>query len=149
LNGVSAENLNVAQHNTCGTLCLSLGRRREALEHFKAAVRLGREIGYPRDEGYSLRGLGIALETTGDAEGAAEAYRRAAELLEAAYEESGMDEDLAAKAEALNLLATVLHRVLDRRGEALDAYEGAAGIASGTTGAWARSRWDGVACSGG
>jgi tetratricopeptide (TPR) repeat protein len=134
-----------------GPLCLSLGRRREALEHLKAAVRLGREIGYPRGEGYSLRGLGIALETTGDAEGAAEAYRRAAELLEAAYEESGMDEDLAAKAEALNLLATVLHRVPDRRGRRWSLTRGPPGYtgASGTTGAWARSRWDGVACSGG
>lgn len=123
-----AKNLNVAQHNTCGSLCLHLGRSWEALKHFKVAVHLSREIGYPRDEGYSLRGLGVALEATGDAEGAAEAYRRAAGLLEAACEESGMDEDLAAKAETLNLLAAVLHRVLDRLREALEAYEAAAGI---------------------
>ncbi len=127
-NEAGAKNLNVAQHNTCGTLYLSLGRSRKALEHFGAAAHLAGEIGYPRDEGYSLRGLGIALETTGDAEGAAEAYRRAAGLLEAAYEESGIDEDLSAKAEILNLLAAVLHRVLDRPREALDAYEAAARI---------------------
>lgn len=118
----------VAQRNTCGTLCLNLGRPRKALEHFEAAVRLSQEIGYPRDEGHSLRGLGIALETMEDAEGAVEAYRQAAELLQTAYEESGIDEDLAVKAETLDLLATVLHRVLDRPQEALDAYEAAAGI---------------------
>jgi hypothetical protein len=46
-------------------------------------------------------GAGIALEQRGDPAGAAESYRRATELLQTAYEESGAPEELFGKAEAL------------------------------------------------
>ncbi len=125
---VGAKNLNVAQHSTCGTLLLRLGDPEEALKHFRAAARLAQEIGYARDEGNSLMGVGATLERLGDVNGAADNYRMAVELLQTAHEESRTEEDLSAKAEALNLLAAVLHRALDKPGEALDAYEAAARI---------------------
>jgi tetratricopeptide (TPR) repeat protein len=71
-------------------------------------------------------GVSMSLEQAGDASGAADAYRQSIELLETAHEVSGMPEELAAKAEALTLLAHVLHRSLDGPKEALGAYEAAA-----------------------
>lgn len=108
----------------------------KALEHFQAGTRLSREIGYTRDEGYSLMSVGVALERMGDPAGAAHAYRRAVELLDAqvisgmamTYEESGASEELSGKVDALTLLAELLHRSLDRPEEALSTYEAAEGV---------------------
>jgi tetratricopeptide (TPR) repeat protein len=116
------------QHNNCGWLYLSLGYPEEALEHFRAAARFSRETDHIRDEGYSLMGVGSALEQRGDPAGAAESYRRATGLMQTAYEESGAPEELFGKAEALTLLGAVLHRSLEKPAEALDAYEEAAGL---------------------
>jgi predicted ATPase/DNA-binding SARP family transcriptional activator len=115
-------------HINCGNLCLSLGDPDEALKHYLAAARLSRQTEYTRDEGYSLMGAGIALEQRGDPAGAAESYRRATELLQTVYEESGAPEELFGKAEALTLLGAVLHHSLDKPVEAMNAYEEAAGI---------------------
>jgi tetratricopeptide (TPR) repeat protein len=73
-------------------------------------------------------GIGISLKQAGDLSGAADAYRRSVELLETAHELSGMPEELPARAEALMLLAGVLHHSLGEPEEAVDAYEAAAGI---------------------
>jgi len=102
------------------------GRDRARAE--RAAARLGREMGYTRDEGYSIMSLGATLEQIGDPAGAAEAYRRAIELLQKAYKTSGAPKELSGKADALALLARVLHRTLERPEEALGPYEAAAGI---------------------
>jgi tetratricopeptide (TPR) repeat protein len=126
--GAGAKNLSVAQHMNCGRLYLRLGDPGRALEHFGAAGRLSRKMGYSRDEGYSQVNVGVALERLGDPAGATDAYRRAVELLEAAEEESGSPEEQFGKAEALVLLGRVLHRSLDRSSEALEAYEAAVGI---------------------
>jgi tetratricopeptide (TPR) repeat protein len=115
-------------HINCGRLCLSLGDPDEALKHYLAAASLSRQTEYTRDEGYSLMGAGIALEQRGDPAGAAESYRRATELLQTVYEESGAPEELFGKAEALTLLGAVLHHSLDKPVEAMNAYEEAAGI---------------------
>ncbi len=125
---LGVKNLLVAQHSACGTLYLGLGDPHRALEHFRAAARLGREMGYTRDEGYSIMSLGATLEQIGDPAGAAEAYRRAIELLQKAYKTSGAPKELSGKADALALLARVLHRTLERPEEALGPYEAAAGI---------------------
>lgn len=131
-----ARHLNVAQHSTCGTLYLELGDARKALHHFRAAARLAREIGHTRDEGRSSMSVGVALEGTGDPAGAADAYRRAAELLHVAHAESGEPEDLSARAEALTLLATVLHRSLDLPADALEPYEEASRFYRELSGGW-------------
>ena len=115
-------------HINCGNLCLSLGDPDEALKHYLAAARLSRQTEYTRDEGYSLMGAGIALEQRGDPTGAAESYRRATELLQTVYEESGAPEELFGKAEALTLLGAVLHHSLEKTVEAMNAYEEAAVI---------------------
>ncbi len=120
--------LTVNQHISCGTLCLSLEDPEEALRHFRDAARFSREKVYTRDEGYSLMGVGAALEQRDDPSGAAEHYRRATELLQMAYEESEAPEELFGKAETLMLLGTVLHRSLERPQEALEACEEAASI---------------------
>jgi DNA-binding SARP family transcriptional activator/Flp pilus assembly protein TadD len=125
---LGVKNLLVAQHSACGTLYLGLGAPHRALEHFRAAARLGREMGYTRDEGFSTMSLGALLEQTGDPAGAAEAYRRAIELLQESYETSGATKELSGKADALTLLARVLHRSLDRPEEALESYEASAEI---------------------
>jgi tetratricopeptide (TPR) repeat protein len=100
----------------------------EALEHFRAAASLGREMGYTREEGYSLMSAGVCLEQLGDHAGAADAYRKAVRLLHTAYEASGMAKELSGQADALALLASVLHRSLDEPTEALEAYEAAADV---------------------
>lgn len=128
LEDLGIKNLKVTQHINCGRLYLSLGAPEDALEHFRYAARLGRETGYARDEGYSLMGVGVCLEQTGDFGGAEKSYRRAIELLEASYELSEMPEELSGKADALVLMAAVLDRSLDRPIDALDAYEEAAEI---------------------
>jgi DNA-binding SARP family transcriptional activator/predicted ATPase len=125
---LGAKNLSVTQHVNCGTMYLSLGFPEEALEHFRAAARLGRETGYGRDEGYALMSVGVALEQTGDPAGAARSYRWAAELLERAYEESEIPKELSGKADALTLLGTALHRSLGEPEEAREVYEAAARI---------------------
>lgn len=125
---VGAKDLLVQQHGTCGTLYLRFGDPKEALEHFRSAASLGREMGYTREEGYSLMSVGLCLEQLGDHSGAAEAYRKAAGLLRTAYEASGMAKELSGQADALALLASVLHRSLDQPTEALEAYEAAAGV---------------------
>ena len=122
------KNLSATQHLNCGRLYLSLEGPKEALEHFRSAARLGREMGYTRDEGYALMGAGVCLEQGGDPSGAAEAYRQAVELMEKACEDSGLPEDLAGKAEAMSLLGAVLHYSLDRPAEALDTYSGTVSI---------------------
>jgi len=109
-------------------LYLRLGEPEKALEYFQAATRLSQEIGYTRDEGYSLMSVGVALERVGDSAGAAHAYRRAVELLDATYEESGASEELSGKVDALTPLAELLHRSLDRPEEALSTYEAAEGV---------------------
>jgi DNA-binding SARP family transcriptional activator/predicted ATPase len=131
---LGAKNVQVPQHVNCGTMYLSLGDPEEALEHFRAAVRLSRETGYTRDEGYALMSVGAALEQTGDATGAAATYRRAIELLHRAYEESEISKELHGKADALTLLGTVLHRSLGCLDEARNAYEEAADIYRGLGG---------------
>lgn len=125
---LGVKNLLVAQHSACGTLYLGLDDPHRALEHFRAAARCGREMGYTRDEGYSTMSVGASLEQLGDAEGAADAYRRAVELLQRAYEISDAPRELSGKADALALLAGALHYKLERPEEALEAYEAAAGI---------------------
>ena len=125
---LGVKNLLVAQHSACGTLYLGLGAPHRALEHFRAAARLGQEMGYTRDEGYSTMSVGASLEQTGDPSGAAEAYSRAVELLQKAHETSGAPKELSGKTDALILLAGVLHRALERSEEALEAYEAAAEI---------------------
>lgn len=122
---LGAKNLQLTQHMNCGTLCLGLGDPERALQHFQNAVRLSRETGYIRDEGYALMSVGAALERLGDATGAAGAYRQAVELLQKAYEESEFSKEQHGKADALTLLATVLHRSLDQLDEARNAYEAA------------------------
>lgn len=124
------KNLEVSQHINCGRLYLSLGDQDDALEHFRYAARLGRETGYSRDEGYSLMGVGVCLEQTGDFAGAEKTYRQAIELLETSYELSEMPEALSGKADALVLMAAVLDRSLGRPVDALEAYEEAAEIYS-------------------
>lgn len=123
-----AKNFSATQHNNCGWLCLSLGRPKAALEHFRSAARFGRETEYTRDEGYSLMGAGVALEQIRDPAGAVDSYRRAIELLRTAYEESEAPGELSGKADALALLGAVLHHSLESPVEALAAYEEAAGI---------------------
>ena len=122
------KNLSATQHNNCGWICLSLGRPKDALEHFRMAARFGRETEYTRDEGYSLMGAGVALEQNGDPAGAADCYRRAVELLRTAYEESAALGELSGKADALALLGAVLHHSLETPVEALEAYEEAADV---------------------
>ena len=124
----AAKNLQVNGRVNCGTMYLGLGDPESALEHFRAAVRLSRETGYSRDEGYSLMSVGAALEQVGDPAGAADNYRRAIELLQRAYEESEIPKELHGKADALTLLATVLHRSLNHPEEARNAYEEAAAV---------------------
>lgn len=128
LAALGAKNLSTTQHVNCGTLYMSLGSPEEALKHFRSALVLSRETGYVRDEGYAHMSIGSALEQTGDPDGAADSYRRAVELLQRAYEESEMPKELSAKADALTLLGTMLHRSLEEPEEALDAYEAAARI---------------------
>ena len=125
---VGAKDLLVQQHGTCGTLNLRLGNPKEALEHFRAAASFGREMGYTREEGYSLMSAGVCLEQLGDHAGAVDAYRKAVRLLHTAYEASGMAKELSGQADALALLASVLHRSLDEPTEALEAYEAAADV---------------------
>jgi DNA-binding SARP family transcriptional activator len=125
---LGTKNLLVAQHSACGTLYLTIGNPHEALKHFRSAFRFSREIGYARDEGYSLMSVGVSLEQIEDHAGAAKAYRRASELLGTAYEVSRITDELSGKADALTLLASVLHRSLDRPAEALETYGAAAGI---------------------
>ena len=125
---VGTKNLSATQHNNCGWLCLSLGLPKDALGHFRAAARFSRETEYTRDEGYSLMGVGVSLERAWEPVGAAEAYRRAIGLLQAAYDESDAPEELLAKADVLALLGAVLHRSLERPVDALDAYEEAVSV---------------------
>lgn len=131
LTDLGIKNLLATQHLNCGRLYLSLAAPKEALEHFRSAARLGREIGYTRDEGYALMGIGVCLEHGGDPSGAAETYREAVELMEKTCVDSGLYEDLSGKAEAMSLLGTVLHYSLVRPTEALDAYAVAAKIYRG------------------
>src|SRR4029450_12384738 len=91
----------VTDTNNCAMLSLALGDPEKALEHFRTAAGISREMGHARDEGHSLLGVGMPLEQPGDAPGAADAYRQSIELLDTAHEVSGMPEELAAKAEAL------------------------------------------------
>lgn len=119
---------NVYQHNSCGKLYLQLGDPQEALKHFRAAARLSRDIGYTFHEGHALMSAGVPLEQLGDFAGAAQAYRQAIELLTTAHEESGLEEALSGKADALALLGRLLHHSLDRFEEALVAYEAAVDI---------------------
>jgi DNA-binding SARP family transcriptional activator len=112
----------------CGALYLDLQAPDKALEHFRAAASLNREIGHVRDEGHALMSVGISLEQVGDHVGAADAYRRAIELLGMAYEVSGLAEELSGKADALTLLADALRHSLAEPMEALGAYEAAAEI---------------------
>ncbi len=72
--------------------------------------------------------VGAALEQLGDHSGAAEAYRRASELLDRAYKESGMPGELSGKADALALLAKLLHRSLEQPEAALITYRVVADI---------------------
>ena len=125
---LGTKNLSANQHINCGTLCLSLGDPDEALKHFQTAARFSQETEYTRDEGYALMGVGVALEQRGNPADAAESYRRATRLLQAAYEESEAPEDHFGKAETLALLGVVLHHSLQEPEEALKAYEEAAGI---------------------
>ena len=125
---LGTKNLLVAQHSACGTLYLGLGDPQKALEHFQSAARYSREIGYTRDEGYSLMSMGASLEQLGDHAGAVDVYRRAVELLGTAYEASGIPKELSGKADALALLAGALHHSLDEPIQALDAYDAAAEI---------------------
>jgi tetratricopeptide (TPR) repeat protein len=113
-------------HAACGALYLDIGTPNKALEHFRAAASLSREMGYVRDEGHALMSVGISLEQVGDHTGAADAYRRAIELLGMAYEVSGSTKELSGKADALTLLASTLRHALDEPVEALSAYERAA-----------------------
>ncbi len=126
--GLGTKNLLVAQHSACGTLYLTLGNPHEALEHFRKAARFSREMGYGRDEGYSHMSVGISLEQMKEDADAAEAYRRAFEMLGTAYEASGITDELSGKADALTRLASVLHASLEKPAEALEAYEAAARI---------------------
>jgi len=120
-----ARNLQIAEHMNCGRLYLRLGNTRAALEHFRAASRLGRELGFGRDEGYALVNVGVALEQMGDTAGAEKAYTKSVGLLGTAYEESGSAEELFGGAEVLTLQGRLLGR-LGRTAEAFDAFESAA-----------------------
>src|SRR5829696_5212700 len=120
-----AKNLQIAEHMNCGRLYLLLGNTRAALKHFSAASRLGRELGFGRDEGYALVNVGVALEQMGDTEGAEKAYTKSVGLLGTAYEESGSAEELFGGAEVLTLQGRLLGR-LGRTAEAFDAFESAA-----------------------
>ena len=125
---LEAKNLQITEHMNCGRLYLRLGNIRAALEHFRVASRLSHEMGYSRDEGYSLVNVGVVLEQLGDTAGAERAYRKSVELLQAAHEESGLMEELFGEAEVLTLLGHLLNRPLDRPAEALEAFETAAEI---------------------
>jgi tetratricopeptide (TPR) repeat protein len=116
------------QHNACGTLYLDLGVPEKALEHFRAAIHLSRDVGQVVNEVNTLMSIGASLELVGNFADAADAYRRAIELLETDYEVSGMPEELSLKADTLTLLAGVLHHSLDEPVEALKAYEAATEI---------------------
>lgn len=72
--------------------------------------------------------VGASLGQLGDHAGTADAYSRAVELLGMAHEASGTTKGLSGKADALALMAGVLHRSLDEPEQALDAYDAAAEI---------------------
>ena len=118
----------VSLHNACGTLYLDLGAPEKALEHFRAAVHLSQERGQVANEVNALMSVGVSLEQVGNFAGAADAYRRAIELLETDYEVSGMPEELSIEADTLTLLGGVLHHSLDEPVEAIKAYEAATEI---------------------
>src|SRR5215203_5151714 len=124
---LQAKNLQIAERMNCGRLYLRLGNTLAALEHFRAAGRLGREMGFGRDEGYALVNVGVALERSGDTAGAEKAYTKSIELLETAHEESGSAEELFGAAEVLTLQGRLLGR-LGRTAEAFDGFEKAAEV---------------------
>ncbi|MCA1838591.1 MAG: tetratricopeptide repeat protein, partial [Actinobacteria bacterium] len=115
-----------AAHNDLAIVYLAIGIPEKALEHYGVSARISQEMGHTREEGHARMSVGVSLEQTGDHIGAADAYRRAIKLLDIAYELSGAPEELSGKAEALTLLANVLHRSLKELTEALEAYEAAA-----------------------
>jgi tetratricopeptide (TPR) repeat protein len=116
-----------AAHNDLAIVYLAIGAPERALEHYRDSARISQEMGHTREEGHALMSVGVSLEQTGDHSGAADAYRRAMKLLDIAYELSGAPRELLGKAEALTLLANVLHHSLEEPVEALEAYEAAAG----------------------
>jgi DNA-binding SARP family transcriptional activator len=117
-----------AAHNDLAIVYLAIGAPEIALEHYRASARISQEMGHTREEGHALMSVGVSLEQTGDHGGATDAYRQAIELLDIAYELSGSPEELSGRAEALTLLANILHRSLEEPIEALQAYEAAVRI---------------------
>ncbi|MDX6379782.1 MAG: hypothetical protein QOI57_806 [Rubrobacteraceae bacterium] len=115
-------------HNDLAIVYLALGASEQALKHYRAAARISREMGHVREEGHALMSAGMCLEQIGDHGGAADSYRWAIKLLDMTHELSCTPEELSSKAEALTLLANVLHRSLEEPAEALEAYEAAAGV---------------------
>lgn len=96
------------KHMNLASALLDVGRPRNALEHFVAGAAIGVQLGDPRHEGYPMLQIGAVRQRLGDLEGAIEAFRQAARLLESAYAVTGVDEERLSQADALTLLGSAL-----------------------------------------
>lgn len=130
------KHLSLEKHMTLGHHLLGAGELEVARAHFEAASGLGADTGDPRHEGYPLMSLGATLERLGELERAAQAYRRAAQLLETAYTVSYVADEQLAQADALTLLAGVLSKT-EATQAALDTYQ-TAQVVFERHGAWPR-----------
>ncbi len=113
------KHLLVEKYMNLGRIYLEAGKIEKALEYFQESARRSAKTGDPRHEGYPLMNLGACLQHLGKQEQAIQAYRRATQLLETAYNLSGVADEHIAQAEALTLLANVLQNEPDCRNEAL------------------------------
>jgi tetratricopeptide (TPR) repeat protein/DNA-binding SARP family transcriptional activator len=130
------KHLSVEKNMILGQYLLNDNEPEQALKHFQTAAQLGAAIGDPRHEGYPLMSLGATLERLNNTERAAHAYARAAQLLETAYTVSDVADEHIAQADALTLLASVLHKKGEVQ-EALAAFDTAEAIFE-HRGAWSR-----------
>nr|MDQ3397922.1 tetratricopeptide repeat protein [Deinococcota bacterium] len=130
------KHLSVEKNMILGQYLLNDNEPEQALKHFQTAAQLGADIGDPRHEGYPLMSLGATLERLNQTERAAHAYARAAQLLETAYMVSDVWDEHIAQADALTLLASVLHKKGEVQ-EALAAFDAAEAIFE-HHGAWSR-----------
>ena len=105
-----------------GRVCRDLAEPRRALEHFRAAARLGATTGAASHESHPLLYVAATLEHLGEFGEAVRTYERVVQLLETAYAVTGVETELVEQADALTLLAGVLHRTLARPGDALRCF---------------------------
>lgn len=130
------KHLSVEKNMILGQYLLNDNEPDQALKHFETAAQLGADLGDPRHEGYPLMSLGATLERLNETQRAAHAYARAAQLLETAYTVSDVGDEHIAQADALTLLASVLHKKGEGQ-EALVAFHTAEAIFE-QHGAWSR-----------